>query len=53
MTLAGRIFQSNVNHSTGAQNSLMQSLTESNVLAVAVEPYCIPVRSDWIGDLED
>ena len=52
MALAGRILQSNLNHSARAQDLLVQTMAEWNIeLAILAEPYRVPDSTDWIGDL--
>ncbi|XP_064071905.1 ecdysone oxidase-like [Vanessa tameamea] len=44
--------QTNVNHSAGAQDLLLQSMAEWQVdLAVACEPYFVPPLPHWLGVL--
>ena len=45
--------QANVNHSSGAQDLLVQSIAEWSVdIAVVCEPYLVPDNTNWIGDLD-
>lgn len=45
------ILQSNVNHSAGSQDLLLQTMAEWNIdLAVAAEPYYVPPQPHWAGD---
>lgn len=49
-----RLLQANINHCAGAQDLLMQSLAEWNIeLAVVSEPYTVPNRHNWLGDILD
>jgi len=42
-----------LNHSARAQDLLLQTLAEWNIdLAVAVEPYHVPARTFWVGDVD-
>ncbi|XP_046969717.1 uncharacterized protein LOC124537049 [Vanessa cardui] len=46
--------QTNVNHSAGAQDLLLQSMVEWQVdLAVACEPYYVPPLPHWLGDSDE
>ncbi|KAJ0175856.1 hypothetical protein K1T71_009015 [Dendrolimus kikuchii] len=43
----------NLNHCAAAQDLLVQSLAQWGIqLAVVAEPYYVPPRSDWAGDLD-
>ena len=45
------LLQANLNHSVGAQDLFVQTLTEWNIdMAVAAEPYRVPVHPNWAGD---
>lgn len=47
-----RLLQTNLNHSATAQDLFVQHLAEWGIgLAVAAEPYLIPSRPNWLGDL--
>ena len=54
MALAGRtIIQANVNHSTRAQDLLMQTMAEWNIgQATISELYRVPENSNWAGNRE-
>lgn len=48
------ILQTNINHCARAQDLLIQSLAHWNILvAVVAEPYFIPPKDNWAGDIED
>lgn len=45
--------QANLNHCAAAQDLLLQSMAQWKIdLAVACEPYYIPSRGNWMGDLD-
>ncbi|CAH2228620.1 jg3750, partial [Pararge aegeria aegeria] len=45
--------QTNINHSAGAQDLLMQSIAEWEIdIAVVCEPYFVPSQPHWVGDTE-
>ncbi|KAJ0172319.1 hypothetical protein K1T71_012292 [Dendrolimus kikuchii] len=47
------VVQGNLNHCAAAQDLLVQSLAQWGIqLAVVAEPYYVPPRSDWAGDLD-
>ena len=50
MALAGRILQSNLNHSARAQDLLLQTMAEWNIglehIAILAEPYRVPDSTD-------
>ncbi|XP_053985480.1 uncharacterized protein LOC128879931 [Hylaeus volcanicus] len=51
---SGPIIQVNLNHSTRAQDLLMQTVVEWGAgLAVVAEPYRVPDHAYWMGDLLD
>ncbi|XP_013174972.1 PREDICTED: uncharacterized protein LOC106123278, partial [Papilio xuthus] len=52
--MALRFLQANLNHCARAQDLFTQSLAQWSIdLAVASEPYLVPDRNNWVGDLED
>ncbi|KAJ0183263.1 hypothetical protein K1T71_001239 [Dendrolimus kikuchii] len=47
-----RLLQTNLNHCAGAQDLLFQVLAQWNIhVAVVAEPYRVPDRDEWVGDL--
>ncbi|KAJ0177461.1 hypothetical protein K1T71_007470 [Dendrolimus kikuchii] len=47
------VVQGNLNHCATAQDLLVQSMAQWGIqLAVVAEPYYVPPRSDWAGDLD-
>ncbi|XP_013161507.1 PREDICTED: uncharacterized protein LOC106113327, partial [Papilio xuthus] len=51
--MALRLLQTNLNHCARAQDLFIQSLAQWSIdLAVVSEPYLVPDRSNWVGDLE-
>ncbi|KAJ0178588.1 hypothetical protein K1T71_005363 [Dendrolimus kikuchii] len=47
------VVQGNLNHCATAQDLLMQSMAQWGIqFAVVAEPYYVPPRSDWAGDLD-
>lgn len=51
--MALTFLQANINHSARAQDLLMQCMAERSIqVAVVAEPYVVPPRSDWVGDLD-
>lgn len=52
--LPGLIFQDNLNHSAGAQDLLMQTLTEKRAdLAIIAEPYRVPDNPNWVTGISN
>ncbi|KAM3960856.1 putative 115 kDa protein in type-1 retrotransposable element R1DM [Aphomia sociella] len=50
--MAHRLLQANINHCARAQDLLMQSVAQWSIdVVVAAEPYRVPDRSNWFGDL--
>jgi hypothetical protein len=48
-----RFLQANINHCARAQDLLTQSLAEWLIgVAVVAEPYSVPPRDNWVGDLD-
>ncbi|XP_045535743.1 uncharacterized protein LOC106719018 [Papilio machaon] len=46
--------EANINHCLRAQDLLLQSVAEWSVqVAVVSEPYLIPNRDEWVGDVEE
>lgn len=53
VSMALTFLQANINHSARAQDLLLQCLAERLIhVAVISEPYVVPPRSDWVGDLD-
>lgn len=51
--MALKVLQVNLNHSASAQDLLCQSMAEWLIqIAVVAEPYFVPDRVSWIGDLD-
>lgn len=51
--MALTFLQANINHSARAQDLLLQCVAERLIqVAVVTEPYSVPSRSDWVGDLD-
>ncbi|XP_063542710.1 uncharacterized protein LOC134751256 [Cydia strobilella] len=51
--MATRVLQANLNHCARAQDLLFQSMAQWMIgVAVLAEPYSIPPRDDWVGDLD-
>lgn len=47
------LLQANLNHCAGAQDLVLQTMAERSIgVAVVTEPYFIPVRPDWVGDMD-
>ncbi|XP_013172726.1 PREDICTED: uncharacterized protein LOC106121560, partial [Papilio xuthus] len=50
--MALRLLQANLNHCARAQDLFIQSLAQWSIdLAVTSEPYLVPDRNNWVGDL--
>ncbi|XP_061719325.1 uncharacterized protein LOC133526648 [Cydia pomonella] len=50
--MATRVLQANLNRCARAQDLFFQSLAQWRIgVAVVAEPYSIPPREDWVGDL--
>lgn len=51
--MAHRFLQANINHCSAAQDLLMQSMAQWLIeVAVVAEPYFVPARDNWVGDLD-
>ncbi|XP_075990257.1 uncharacterized protein LOC142985901 [Anticarsia gemmatalis] len=47
-----RLLQANLNHCAAAQDLLLQSMAQWLIhVAVVSEPYMVPARDNWVGDL--
>lgn len=47
------LLQTNLNHSAGAQDLLLQTMAEWSInIAVASEPYFVPPSNNWAGDTD-
>ena len=50
---AHRFLQANINHCASAQDLLVQSVAQWGIdMAVVAEPYFVPPRVNWMGDVE-
>lgn len=50
--MGARFIQANLNHSSAAQDLLVQTMNEWLIqVAIIAEPYRIPPRDNWVGDL--
>ena len=50
---AHRFLQANINHCASAQDLLVQSVAQWGIdIAVVAEPYFVPPRANWMGDVE-
>lgn len=51
--MAHRFLQANINHAARAQDLFLQSMVEWQIeMAVVAEPYFVPPRDNWVGDVD-
>ncbi|XP_063628224.1 uncharacterized protein LOC134805506 [Cydia splendana] len=51
--MAIQVLQANLNHCARAQDLLFQSMAQWLInIAVIAEPYTVPARAEWVGDLD-
>ncbi|XP_063620671.1 uncharacterized protein LOC134793075 [Cydia splendana] len=53
LNMAIQVLQANLNHCARAQDLLFQSMAQWLInIAVIAEPYTVPARAEWVGDLD-